>query len=220
MSVRLIAMKCPACGADINVESTREFSFCTYCGTKILMNNENEHIYRSIDEARIKEAETERMILMRQMDMEEKSSISKKYLIALWIIGTAVLIIMGVIGFSIDNAGLGMCMMLGMCLGMWGGIGLFGNNDKKKKKRYVGPDSASISESMECYQDKNFNSVVLLYKGAGFTNVTAIPLNDLTVFNQRKNGQVETVTINGSDEFEEGDIFPKNSNVLITYHSK
>lgn len=77
-----------------------------------------------------------------------------------------------------------------------------------------------ISESMEYYKFKNYNSVVLLYKGAGFTNVTAIPLNDLTMFNQRKNGQVEAVTINGNDEFEEGDIFPKSSNVLITYHSK
>lgn len=37
---------------------------------------------------------------------------------------------------------------------------------------------------------------------------------------QSKNGKVEAVTINGSDEFEEGDIFPKNSNVLITYHSR
>lgn len=40
------------------------------------------------------------------------------------------------------------------------------------------------------------------------------------MFNQKKNGQVESVTINGSDEFEEGDVFPKVSNVLITYHSK
>ena len=40
------------------------------------------------------------------------------------------------------------------------------------------------------------------------------------MFNQGKNGKVEAVTINGSDEFEEGDIFPKNSNVLITYHSR
>ena len=69
-------------------------------------------------------------------------------------------------------------------------------------------------------EDKNFNSVVLLFKGAGFTNVTAVPLNDLNVFNMKKNGQVEAVTINGNDELEEGDIYPKNSNVLITYHSK
>ena len=95
------------------------------------------------------------------------------------------------------------------------------SDDKKKKKRkYVGSNEVAISESMEDYSDKNYNSVVMLFRGAGFTNVTAIPLNDLTMFTQSKNGKVEAVTINGSDEFEEGDIFPKNSNVLITYHSR
>ena len=113
--------------------------------------------------------------------------------------------------------------------GMWGiiigaYIALFtytkSDEKKKKKRKYVGSNEVAITESMEDYSEKNFNSVVLLFRGAGFANVTAIPLNDLTMFNQRKNGQVESVTINGSDEFEEGDIFPKNSNVLITYHSK
>ncbi len=36
----------------------------------------------------------------------------------------------------------------------------------------------------------------------------------------QKNGQVEAVTINGNDDFDEGEIFPKDSNVLITYHCR
>ena len=220
MAINLVSIKCPACGADLSVENGREFSFCSYCGTKVMLSNDNEHIYRNIDEARIKEAETERMVLMRQLDMEEKSSVSKKLLVAVWIIGTAVLFILGIIGLSIDNEGLGICMMLGMCVGMWGGLGLFGMSKKKKTKKYVGPNDVVITEAMEGYSDKNYNAAVLLFKGAGFTNVTTVPLNDLNMFNQKKNGQVDSVTINGNDEFEEGDVFPKNSNVLITYHSK
>lgn len=220
MAINLVSIKCPECGADLSVEDGREFSFCSYCGTKVMLSNENEHIFRNIDEARIKEAETERMVLMRQLDMEEKSSVSKKLLVAIWILGTAVLFILGIIGLSIDNEGLGICMMLGMCVGMWGGLGLFGMNKKKKAKKYVGPNDVVITEAMEGYSDKNYNAAVHLFKGAGFTNVTALPLNDLNMFNQKKNGQVDSVTINGNDEFEEGDVFPKNSNVLITYHSK
>lgn len=220
MAINLISVKCPQCGADLSVENGREFSFCSYCGTKVMMSNENEHIYRNIDEARIKEAETERMVLMRQLDMEEKSSVSKKLLVAIWILGTAILIILGIIGLSIDNEGLGMCMMLGMCVGMWGGLGLFGTSSKKKPRRYAGSNEVVITEAMEYCSEKNYNAIVALFKGAGFTNVTAIPLNDLNMFNQKKNGQVESVTINGNDEFEEGDVFPKDSNVLITYHSK
>lgn len=87
------------------------------------------------------------------------------------------------------------------------------------KRKHIGFNEVSITESMANCRGKNYNSVVLLFRGAGFTNVTAIELKNLTVFNQRKNGRVESVTINGTDSFEEGDIFPKDSNVLITYHS-
>lgn len=95
------------------------------------------------------------------------------------------------------------------------------NNDKKKKgRKYVGPNDVSISEAMLKCEEKNYNSILMLFKGAGFTNVTAVPLNDLNMFNMKKNGQVESVNINGMDEYEEGDVFPRNSNVLIMYHSK
>jgi len=85
---------------------------------------------------------------------------------------------------------------------------------------YCGPSDAIITDSMCSYQRKNYQSMVLLYKGGGFTNVTAIPLHDLSLLNQMLNGQVESVTINGTDGFEEGDVFPKDSNVIITYHCK
>ena len=50
--------------------------------------------------------------------------------------------------------------------------------------------------------------------------INAIPLHDLTRFNQKKDGMVESITINGNDEFEEEEVYPKNANILITYHSK
>ncbi len=35
-----IALKCPSCGADINLDSNREFGFCSYCGTKIVQDKQ------------------------------------------------------------------------------------------------------------------------------------------------------------------------------------
>lgn len=218
MAITVNAVKCPSCGADLPVEEGREKIFCSFCGTPIVITNENEHIYRHIDEAKIKEAETEQMIMMRQMDMEEKSTVAKKYLIMIWIGATALLLLIGIIGMTIDNEGMGMCLLLAMNVGLWGGIGLFSTN-KKKTRRYAGPNEVIISEAMEDFSEKNFNSVVMLFRGAGFSNVTAVPLNDLNMFTAKKNGQVEEVTINGSSDFSEGDVFPKTSNVLITYHS-
>lgn len=33
----LVALKCPNCGADLELEGTKEFAFCMHCGTKILI---------------------------------------------------------------------------------------------------------------------------------------------------------------------------------------
>ncbi len=33
-----IALKCPSCGAEIQMDSSREFGFCQYCGTKIVQD--------------------------------------------------------------------------------------------------------------------------------------------------------------------------------------
>lgn len=31
-----ISLKCPSCGADIELDNSREFGFCSYCGTKLV----------------------------------------------------------------------------------------------------------------------------------------------------------------------------------------
>lgn len=72
MAVEFISVKCPECGANLNIEEDREQAFCTYCGTKILLHNENERVYRRIDEAGIKQAETDRIIRLREIELAEK----------------------------------------------------------------------------------------------------------------------------------------------------
>ena len=54
MSINLISLKCPECKATLNIESDRKQAFCSYCGNKVLVHNENEHIYRHIDDAGVK----------------------------------------------------------------------------------------------------------------------------------------------------------------------
>lgn len=39
---RLILMKCPQCGAMLNIEEGRNQAFCTYCGAKLYIDNNNE----------------------------------------------------------------------------------------------------------------------------------------------------------------------------------
>lgn len=36
----LVALKCPHCGGDIQLDDAHEFGFCLYCGTKIIVRDE------------------------------------------------------------------------------------------------------------------------------------------------------------------------------------
>ena len=71
MSVNFTSVKCPECGASLPIEEGRTQVFCSYCGTKVIVTNDNEYIYRHIDEAGVKQAETDRMIRLRQLELEE-----------------------------------------------------------------------------------------------------------------------------------------------------
>lgn len=219
MTVATKIIQCPACGANLSVEEGREKIFCTYCGSQVTVTNENEHIFRHIDEAKIKQAETDQVIRLKEMELEEKENRKKRksraiaYGIALGfvLIGALICIWAPLVG------------MWGVIIGGWIALYTAVSNDdshKKRQKRYANPDEVCISELMTDYYEKNYNVVVQLFQAAGFSNVNAVPLNDLNSRTARKNGQVEDVSINGNEDFEEGDIFPKDSTVLITYHSK
>ncbi len=221
MAIQFVTFKCPECSADLQIEDGREYAFCTYCGAKVMIANDNEHIYRTIDEARIRQAETDRMVRMRELDMEEKSSVSKKVLIIIWLTAVIVLLVLGIVGFAAGNEGLGgISLLLLMNVAGWGALGLFGNDDKKKRKRTISADEVVITSAMMDCVGYHYNKAVILYKNAGFTNINAIPLHDLTRFNLKKEGMVESVTINGEEDFDEDEVYPKNASVLITYHSK
>lgn len=218
MAIQLISVKCPACGADLSIESGREFSFCSYCGTKVMIANDNEHIYRTIDEAGIKQAETDRLIRLRELEMEEKESARSRNVLFI-AYGTALAFVLVGALICIFNPTAG---MWGPIIGAYIALFTFIKSSEKKKKgrKYVSSNEVAISEAMTKCSDKNYNSAVMIFRGAGFTNVTAVPLNDLNMFNMRKNGQVESVSIDCNSDFEEGDIFPKSARVMIIYHSK
>ena len=74
--ITTLTLKCPNCGGELKVEANREFCFCQYCGTKILLSDENNKTIninktitknttitnRKIDDAEIIRAQTERLV--------------------------------------------------------------------------------------------------------------------------------------------------------------
>lgn len=69
--VKMIPLVCPNCGAKLDIKDGTQTCFCTYCGTKILVNdsniktinkniNQNINIRKTvIDETESKKAEAE-----------------------------------------------------------------------------------------------------------------------------------------------------------------
>ena len=218
MAYSLMSVKCPDCGKTLSIESDRTQAFCTYCGAKVLISNENEFVFRQVDEAGIQQAETDRMVKLRQLRMDEKEQEGRKYLIIVWIVITVILAVIGIVGLSSNNDSLGLCLLLSMCVGMWGGLILL--TQKKKKRRVAGSDEAVITNAMEHHSEKHYSAVTALFSAGGFRNVTAVPLRDLSILSFGKDGKVEDVTIDGESNFEEGDVFSRNAKVIITYHSK
>ena len=74
MAVKFTSVKCPECGANLPIEEGRERMFCSFCGTQIIMTNKNEHTYRHVDEAEVKRAETEQLIHLKELELEEKEN--------------------------------------------------------------------------------------------------------------------------------------------------
>lgn len=99
MAYKLISVKCPDCGQTLSIEENRTQAFCTYCGAKVLISNENEYVFRQVDEAGIQKAETERLIKLKELELQEQREIHgrnlRKVLTVIWLIIS--LILLGII---------------------------------------------------------------------------------------------------------------------------
>lgn len=87
--MKLISLTCPNCNANLdNIDPSRPFCYCQYCGTKIALDDgsirKETHIY---DEAKIKETESKELLRLKELEIErerekEDKETGKKLLIA------------------------------------------------------------------------------------------------------------------------------------------
>lgn len=67
--VELISLTCPNCSATMQIEKNRKEAYCTYCGTKMIVHNNNEKIVHHIDYAAIAKVDADLEIEMQKMRM-------------------------------------------------------------------------------------------------------------------------------------------------------
>lgn len=78
--IKMIALKCPECGAKLQIEEGHKECFCQYCGHKILLDDGNKKVnvnvintYHKIDDTIIKEAEVDKLVRLKELEVEEKN---------------------------------------------------------------------------------------------------------------------------------------------------
>ena len=67
------------------------------------------------------------------------------------------------------------------------------------------------------YKNQNYEDVTATLKTLGFTNIKYEVLNDI-VLGWTDDGEVESVSIDGKTDFNHGDIFQADAEIIITYH--
>lgn len=216
MAVTFVSVKCPECGATISIPEGKKSLFCSYCGSQIVIQNDNEFTYRHVDDAEVKKAETEQLVYLKELELAEKDAERKRKARNLAYAIAAAFLIVGLIILLISEDSMpgGIMVFSAMLIAEF----TFISSSDGNKRRTVGPNDVQISDEMSHFDKKNFQSVVSLFASAGFTNIVTVPLNDLNFLTQWKNGQVETVTIKG-DSIRSGDVFKKADAVTITFHS-
>ena len=80
-----------------------------------------------------------------------------------------------------------------------------------------GEDEAAMPQSASSYKYQNYVDVQTELSEAGFTNISFEILYDI-VIGWTEEGEVDSISVDGNTEFEQGQIFKKDVAIVITYH--
>lgn len=235
MSYRFISVKCPECGASLDVEPERKQLYCSYCGSKILVDNDHEYIHRHIDEAEIKRIEYEREKYQNEKGIREleielertkivQSNRIKLILMAIWV--TAI-VIMFFIGRDIayrygEWQVLSFGMYVAMPITIGGGFIIFKLIPDKENERILikNGDGVRLPKTVFPVEGKDVDEVISALRQAGFKNIVTTNLHDVKLGIFQKEGRVESLMIDGRRAIIGGKIYPSNAPVSIEYHGR
>lgn len=129
--MKVIGIHCPYCGGNIkfDIDIGNKQCFCIHCGQQIILDDEvirTEHTERTVDEARIHEANVNERIRLKELAFKEKEldserKQSKMHLIVsgVWCIVMAIIVIFSIFNDDILGGvlfGGGLWVMIGLLL--------------------------------------------------------------------------------------------------------
>lgn len=247
MTVKLTSPKCPVCRAELELEQIKTQGNCPYCGAEVFARNENEYIFRYIDEADLRRAESDENVRLKQIELSEKEKEEAKetdkervtQMQFLFVLGASNILVFGGLNEILsdgDNLMFGGMAFLGVLAIVWAayiGLNLSGvsdilsrlleedrdsDEDELEELAWLSNDLVDVPDNIGNFQTKSYKAVEALFESAGFTNVRCISLNDLRIGLINKPGMVESISIDGKD-FDTAKKHPRDASVVILYHS-
>lgn len=213
--INAITIKCPSCGSDITAEAGKEHIFCTYCGTKILLNNDHEYVYRHIDEAAVKHAETEQIVRLKEMELEQKEHIPIKVRIAFVVGIAAMALVVFLIGFLMNNErseGMYLFGTAALITDAW--VAMFALLPRDKTPA----NAIKLPKTAYKYKGKDKDAIAQTLHSAGFTNITCIPFNEAPRGLFSKPNTVISLMIDNEEPSDVKRYLP-DANIVISYRN-
>ncbi len=195
--MKTVNLTCQNCGANLDVKDN--IAFCSYCGAKLVIDDENRttthnynynYTHTKRDEARIRENDRKEKVRLQELENEEKQK-KRDHKQIFFIFGILIFIMLFSVGMSI----------------------YYTNLEKPKDGEIKMPCS------MSDYKGEQYEEVVQELEDLGFYNIETAQKKDLVTGWITKDGEVYKVSINGDSDFDEGDIFSEDAEVVVTYHT-
>ena len=89
----------------------------------------------------------------------------------------------------------------------------------EKKEEAKSLEHVKMTCDSKHYKGENYEYVVDNLEAVGFSNIEAVGLEDLVTGWIIKENTVDSISINGDSDFEEGEYFHEDAKVKVYYHS-
>ena len=219
MSTKLVPAICTQCGGSVEVDPLQEKAFCKYCGTSFLVekainnyniqhaniervesvnihNNKRDAVESILNFIGSQQDKKQKRIDEEKRKQEEQRQklinqiFNKKYRNRNWIIIGTVTILIFI-------------------------ISIIGATSEKPSRE----GEARTPGGSGYHQGRDYKDVVSDFEDNGFVNIKTEKLEDLIFGWLTKDGEVESVSVDGDVNYRANGWYPNDVEVIITYHT-
>ena len=206
--MKFIKLTCDNCNAHLEVDIDNLQAYCPYCGQKLLFDldqidrilAEKEQTKRSKEKTKRSEEATKRIEIeynyKDKKDRREKAENRNDMIFIVFLI----------------------CLFIGLVIFSSYMASYWDKSEKQEKQEHQSNNEVQVSASIKDLKKETVENLVKIFKSYGFENVEAKNMRDLIIGLFSKEGEIESITINGDSSFSKGDWFPADAIVIITYH--